>query len=175
MWAKHKQFPGFTIVELLIVIVVIAILAAVTVTAYNGIQNRAYNAAVRSDLSTIGKKLELYRAASASNYYPTSNAELDSAGFAASLSSYYTPTDRANFYYCTDTANPTQYAIGAISKSKQGYYMLNGKITEFSSDSSGSLWGSSTCAEAGLVQGNAGILSSVAYNNTNATWADWVK
>lgn len=32
---------GFTIVELLIVIVVIAILAAITVVAYNGIQNRA--------------------------------------------------------------------------------------------------------------------------------------
>ena len=32
---------GFTIVELLIVIVVIAILAAITIVAYNGIQNRA--------------------------------------------------------------------------------------------------------------------------------------
>lgn len=32
---------GFTIVELLIVIVVIAILAAITIVSYNGIQNRA--------------------------------------------------------------------------------------------------------------------------------------
>ena len=32
---------GFTFVELLIVIVVIAILAAITVVAYSGIQNRA--------------------------------------------------------------------------------------------------------------------------------------
>ena len=42
MWAKNKQ-RGFTIVELLIVIVVIAILAAITVVAYNGIQQRADN------------------------------------------------------------------------------------------------------------------------------------
>lgn len=37
-WAKS---PGFTIVELLIVIVVIAVLAAITVVAFNGIQERA--------------------------------------------------------------------------------------------------------------------------------------
>ncbi len=51
MWAKHKQ-SGFTIVELLIVIVVIAILAAITIVAFNGIQSRAKNqqtvAAVRA-------------------------------------------------------------------------------------------------------------------------------
>ena len=42
MWAKNKQ-SGFTIVELLIVIVVIAILAAISIFAYNGIQQRANN------------------------------------------------------------------------------------------------------------------------------------
>ena len=36
-----KTKSGFTIVELLIVIVVIGILAAITIVAYNGIQSRA--------------------------------------------------------------------------------------------------------------------------------------
>ena len=36
-----RKDRGFTIVELLIVIVVIAILAAITIDDYNGIQNRA--------------------------------------------------------------------------------------------------------------------------------------
>lgn len=40
-----KRVRGFTIVELLIVIVVIAILAAVTVVAYSGIKQRADNSA----------------------------------------------------------------------------------------------------------------------------------
>lgn len=41
MLKYHKLPKGFTIVELLIVVVVIAILAAITIVAYNGIQNRA--------------------------------------------------------------------------------------------------------------------------------------
>ena len=50
---KDKRL-GFTIVELLIVIVVIGILAAITVVAYNGIQNRARDAKVSSDMHNLG-------------------------------------------------------------------------------------------------------------------------
>lgn len=47
---KSKNKNGFTIVELLIVIVVIGILAAITLVAYNGIQARANDTAIKSDL-----------------------------------------------------------------------------------------------------------------------------
>ena len=39
--SSMRKNVGFTIVELLIVIVVIGILAAITIVAYNGIQDRA--------------------------------------------------------------------------------------------------------------------------------------
>ena len=61
MWAKRND-SGFTIVELLIVIVVIAILAAITVVAYNGIQDRSRNAQVTSGASQYNKAFESYRA-----------------------------------------------------------------------------------------------------------------
>lgn len=51
---------GFTIVELLIVIVVIAVLAAISVVAYNGIQQRSRNAARVQAANAIYKQLELY-------------------------------------------------------------------------------------------------------------------
>lgn len=65
-----KTQKGFTIVELLIVIVVIAILAAISIVAYNGIQARAKNAQYASDVATIIKKAEIYPTASGTNSYP---------------------------------------------------------------------------------------------------------
>ena len=64
-----KQTRGFTIVELLIVIVVIAILAAISVVAYNGIQVRARDTQRKADISAIVKSLELYHAIE--GVYPT--------------------------------------------------------------------------------------------------------
>lgn len=51
---------GFTIVELLIVIVVVAILAAITSVAYNGVQARARDAARIQKLTAIAKAIEMY-------------------------------------------------------------------------------------------------------------------
>ena len=49
---------GFTLVELLIVIVVIAILAAISIIAYNGITNRGKASSAQSLASQISKKAE---------------------------------------------------------------------------------------------------------------------
>lgn len=61
---------GFTIVELLIVIVVIGILAAITVVVYNGIQDRARTTQMASGISQYAKALSNYVAVNGA--YPTS-------------------------------------------------------------------------------------------------------
>lgn len=66
---KNRKRFGFTIVELLIVIVIIAILAAITVVAYNEIQQRARNATRVSAIQTYIKLLSVY--AIQNNTYPS--------------------------------------------------------------------------------------------------------
>lgn len=55
-----KTKSGFTIVELLIVIVVIAILAAISIVAYNGIQTRAENTKTIQSVNAYSKAISMY-------------------------------------------------------------------------------------------------------------------
>ena len=64
---KSQSEKGFTIVELLIVVVVIAILAAITIVSYNGITSRANGSAAAAAAATAQKKAEAYNA-EVSNY-----------------------------------------------------------------------------------------------------------
>jgi general secretion pathway protein G len=70
MSSLNKRFQkGFTIVELLIVIVVIGILAALVITTYNGIQQKGRNTERTTDIKAIQGQLEAYYAQN--GRYPT--------------------------------------------------------------------------------------------------------
>ncbi|OYX40997.1 hypothetical protein B7Y94_05725 [Candidatus Saccharibacteria bacterium 32-49-12] len=58
----RKGVSGFTIVELLIVIVVIGTLAAISIVAYNGVQAKARYAQQVSELDRIGRAIQLWSA-----------------------------------------------------------------------------------------------------------------
>lgn len=111
----RKRTDGFTIVELLIVVVVVAILATVTVVSYNGIQAQAYNSTVQSDLHNLAQKFEIYKASN--DRYPLLD-DLASVGVTVSKQSYDTSTNA--FLYCFRT-DGSQYAFIARSKSKTNY------------------------------------------------------
>lgn len=64
----NKRLSGFTLVELLIVIVIIAILAAITIVAYNGIQTRATNSSITATANQTFKLLASYTSTNSS--YP---------------------------------------------------------------------------------------------------------
>jgi len=58
----NSKSRGFTIVELLIVIVVIAILAAISIIAFNGIQDRARNTTAQETAAQLRQKIESFNA-----------------------------------------------------------------------------------------------------------------
>lgn len=70
-----KDQKGFTIVELLIVIVVIGILAAIVIVAFNGVQARANKTAAESAAKTVQKKLEAFNAVKSA--YPGTQAAMN--------------------------------------------------------------------------------------------------
>ena len=79
---KRKQ-SGFTIVELLIVIVVIGILAAIVITTFTGVQKKARDADRKSDINAIYSQVEVYFAQNAK--YPSLANMNDSAFRSANL------------------------------------------------------------------------------------------
>ncbi len=153
-WVLKQK--GFTIVELLIVVVVIAILAAITIVAYRGIQNNAHDAAVQSDLSSNGKLL--LRRVAETGVYPVS---FDTIGLKASKGSYL--LSRNNFYICVN-ATTGRFALSGVSVSGKGFQNVDGNITQSASQ----LWGADTCNLIG-----SGVMAG-AYSSTGATWQSWV-
>ncbi|MBX4190907.1 type II secretion system GspH family protein [Candidatus Saccharibacteria bacterium] len=69
MISLKKNNRGFTIVELLIVIVVIGILAALVIVTYNGIQQKARDTERKTDIKAMQGHFEAYWANNAK--YPT--------------------------------------------------------------------------------------------------------
>ena len=128
-----KDQKGFTIVELLIVIVVIGILAAITIVAYNGIQNRSKGTAAQSAGTTLDKKAESYNAVN--GQYPTQTGVITGTGTQNSV----TTSSSSEWYSApggafTTTAGTAASASGvwsglAAPSSPKTVYYTNADLT----------------------------------------------
>jgi len=112
-WNLQK---GFTIVELLIVVVVIAILAAITIVSFNGIQNRAYDSAVQADLRNFVNNARFLRETNAVTQYPGgTDASLAPLRFAFNRNAY--DQNAGGVLYCVNVAR-TYFMIYGRSRRK---------------------------------------------------------
>lgn len=80
---SYKNQKGFTIVELLIVIVVIGILATLVIVTFSGIQQRARDTQRQTDVNALQGHVEAYYAQTGN--YPTLAMILDSGFRGASM------------------------------------------------------------------------------------------
>ena len=145
-----QKAHGFTIVELLIVIVVVAILASITIVAYNGVQKRAYVSALQSDFSNAAKKAELYKATSSGGGYPTGLAQINDASVTLSKSAY-----NAVVWCYKGWPTATEWGLVADGKDGKSYYItsMTKLFTEFTANKVQGNSGGVTCpaVDAGLT------------------------
>lgn len=106
---RASRDEGFTIVELLIVIIVIAILAALTIVSYNGVVARAIEASVKSDLQNAQTVIEAERIASTS-YAADVRTVNSGKGLQASGSNQLLYL-KMGTGYCIAAMNPTTGAV----------------------------------------------------------------
>lgn len=172
-----RRQTGFTIVELLIVVVVIAILAAISVVAYTGIQNRANDSVIQNDLMNFAKKINLIAAdtgefvaggATRSGGSSTGNSvAFPGFTFAPAKSSYMTTTE--NLYYCTGTETASGLKVFRVyARSKSG------NVFGYSSNGGMQKLGNTSLTLTPVCQGlNDPHTWSYGYYSINNTWWAW--
>ena len=100
---RSKQ-SGFTIVELLIVIIVIGILSALSIVAYTTLQTRSRTAVITNSLSQAKTKLEVYKVEQGT--YPTTG-NFSAAGIPSSPNATYSYVSMDGSAYCLTATNST--------------------------------------------------------------------
>ena len=103
---ENKQDKGFTLVELLIVIVILGILATVTVFAVRGITDQGQTSACNADKKTMQTAVEAYFAQQGGTTIPGADsaareAALVSTGFLVSPSANYDVNANGSLAYAT--------------------------------------------------------------------------
>jgi len=146
--SKHRLFaPAFTIVELLIVIVIIGVLAAITIVSFTGITKRATIASLQSDLNNASKQLSLDQAVN--NAYPATLASANNnRGIRASANTslqYFVKNDISPQEFCiTASKNSIKYKISNNSSPMIGDCLGDGLILNLDAGNTNSYPGSGT-------------------------------
>lgn len=152
---------------------VIAILAAISIVAYNGIQNRGYDSAVRSDLRNMAAKMQEYKILH--NETPPEASQAGLEEIVSVAKGAYLSRSNSSLVYCrTDDS----FALIAQSKSGQAFVMENGSTRTIGN------WGGSNDNAACGVNATIGLRYNTPAGSQpgyahywllrDNTWRDWI-
>jgi prepilin-type N-terminal cleavage/methylation domain-containing protein len=162
-----SQTSGFTMIEVLVTISVIAILAAIVLAGYSAVQNRTFDSAVQSDLANDAKILAQYY--SDNSDFPT-GAELATLAVKLGFATSNYDASNNNALYCY-TADGTKASLIAESRTGNVYYVTNTSRIPQVFGASFPQGGAIDCPNSGLP---AGTLWTWMYG-PGSGWASWVK
>ncbi len=142
--SRTTIYNGFTIVELLIVVVVIAILAAITIVSYNGISNRAKSSAVQATTKQAYNKILAFAADNADSY-PAALSTINVSN--AGATTYQ--------YYVNNGITPRKFCVASL-QAGMSFFMSNTQGAPQSGD----------CYSQNLVNTSINSWESGQYSNT---------
>lgn len=191
-WAKS----GFTIIELIIVIVVIGILTAITLATYTGVRNKSFDASIQTDFKSIASGLRAYKAATGS--YPTTDTLVstlaDSSGTVVQAA---VPKISHNGYNLNDDSNPNdtyfrnllvcvrsggsdpEFGLVALSLSGSTWYYMSSTSSVTQATQAFVGMDGTECPYVGIASTDPGYAHFWAYKRAstttdlNAGWLNW--
>lgn len=94
---RTRAPKAFTLVELLIVVVILGILAAIVVPQFSNASDSAIKGALKSQLQTVTSQTELYKVQNAGTY-PTLGGSASNNGWGVMITSSYLKAEPYNAY-----------------------------------------------------------------------------
>lgn len=170
MTVSRRRSDGFTIIELLIVIVVIGILATITTISFNGVQDKARTAAVESSLVAASKQLE--NANTENGSYPTDTGAVKKSddinyqySYVISSNSYCLTATKGAISSKITNANTTPVKGGCPGHDVGGVAVLTNFVPNPSFESGTSGWTFASAA------GYTGAVSNAQAYSGNSSYA----
>ncbi|MEQ9616951.1 MAG: prepilin-type N-terminal cleavage/methylation domain-containing protein [Phycisphaerales bacterium] len=147
---RRMAHKGFTLVEILIVVVILGILAAIVIPQFANASNDALKGTLQTQLQTISSQVELYRVRNVGNYPANITTAANNNGWAELIDEGYLKEEPRNGYTGSTLLvdGVEADAIAQTSASANGWYfdLSSGTLTV------GQVWAAGYDADANTLE-----------------------